>query len=185
MGEIQSLQENKEKINLPPLETAGLTVFILVLFIGIFSTLFGFPGTIIILLASVIFAALTGFAKLGFKIILVLAMLSFAAEMLDFYLGVRGAARFGASKKGVVASVIGGVAGAILMTPFFFGLGTLMGAFFGGFAGTLTVELLRQKHLKPAMRASYGAVLGRMAGLMAKGGCAMAMTIMVLYNIYS
>jgi len=75
---------------LTPIEAVGLTVFILVLFLGIFSILFGFPGTIIILLASIVYSLITGFEKIGLKIILILAGISLSAELLEFYLGSQG-----------------------------------------------------------------------------------------------
>lgn len=168
-----------------PIEAVGLTVFILVLFLGFFSILFGIPGTIIILLASIVFSVLTGFEKIGFKIILVLAGISLLAELLEFYLGIRGAARFGASKGSIIASLIGAVAGAVLMTPFLLGLGTLVGAYLGGFAGTFIVEIAHRKEMKPALRASYGAVAGRIAGILAKGCCALVMIAVILSTIYS
>lgn len=168
-----------------PIEAVGLTVFILILFLGIFSILFGFPGTIIILLASVLYSMLTGFDRIGIRVLFILAGISLTAELLEFYLGIRGAAKFGASKGNIVASLIGAVAGAVIMTPFLLGLGTLTGAFLGGFAGTFIVEIIRRKDLKPAMRASYGAVAGRVAGTLAKGFFALLMIVMVLSAIYS
>jgi uncharacterized protein len=170
---------------LTPIEAVGLTVFILVLLLGVFSILFGLPGTIVILLACIVYSLLTGFEKFGFKIILILAGISLLAELLEFYLGFRGAAKFGASKGSIMASLIGAVAGAVLMTPFLLGLGTLIGAFLGGFAGTFIVEIIHRKDLKPAMRASYGAVAGRVAGILAKGCCALIMIVIVLSAIYS
>lgn len=168
-----------------PIEVVGLTVLILVLFLGLFSILFGFPGTIVILLAGVVYSLLTGFDRIGLKILLLLAGISLSAELLEFYLGVRGAARFGASKKSIGASLIGAAAGAVLMTPFLFGLGTLIGAFLGGFLGTFIVEIMRRKELKPAMRASYGAVAGRIAGIFVKGCFAFAMIVIILSAVYS
>ncbi len=170
---------------MPPLEAAGLTLLILLLFFGIYSILFGLPGTIIIFAGSLIYALLTGFDKVGLGSILILAVLSLAAESLDIIMGARMARKFGASKKGVVASLIGAVIGAVLLTPFLLGLGTLIGAFLGGFIGTSIVEMIRQKNLKSPMRASYGDLLGRSAGIMVKGCCALIMTILVLSAIYS
>ena len=55
-----------------PLEIGGLTLFILVLLFGAFSILFGFPGTVIILIDAVVYAAITGFGRIGFKILVTL-----------------------------------------------------------------------------------------------------------------
>jgi uncharacterized protein YqgC (DUF456 family) len=163
----------------------ALTIFILILFFGFFSILFGFPGTVVIFFASVVYSLANGFDRIGFKALLILAAISLAAEFLEFYMGVKGATKFGLSKKGVIASLLGAIAGAALLTPFFLGLGTLIGTFLGGLAGILTVELIRRNRLKPAMRASWGCLLGRIGGILTKGCCAMAMIIIDLSAVYS
>lgn len=168
-----------------PLEITGLTLFILVLFVGIFSIVFGLPGTVIILIDAIFYAVFTGFDKIGVKVLVILLIISLLAETLDFALGMMGAAKFGASPKGIWASVIGGLIGAILLTPFLFGLGTIVGTFLGGFAGILTTELIRQGQLKPALRAGYGIILGRFSGMFVKGFLALVMIIITLTNIYS
>jgi len=73
----------------------------------------------------------------------------------------------------------------MVMTPVIFGLGTVVGTFLGGFTGVLSVELLRQTKLRPALRAGYGAVLRRVTGILVKGFCALVMIIITMTNIYS
>lgn len=168
-----------------PVEIAGLTIFILVLFAGIFSTVFGIPGTIIILIDVILYAFITGFEKIGITIIVILIAITILAEGLDFVLGMSGAARLGITKRIVWLSVVSGLAGAMILTPVFFGLGTVLGIFLGGFACVLIFELLHQSKLKPALRADNGAILGRVAGTLAKGFCALVMIIITMSNIYS
>jgi len=164
---------------------AGLTIFILILFLGIFSVIFGFPGTFIILIDVIVYAWITGFEKIGLKIIVILIVISLFAEAMDFLLGILGAKKYGASKRGVIASVIGGIVGAILMTPLLLGLGAIIGAFLGGFAGTFLVEYLEEKKLKSAFRMGYGVLLGKIAGVFLKGFLAILMTVISLMAIYS
>ena len=168
-----------------PLETVGLTFFILVLLTGIFSTVFGIPGTVIILMDVVLYAFITGFERIGLKIVIILVVISILAEAIDFAFGMAGAARFRVSKQGIWIAVISSFIGAMVMTPVLFGLGTLIGIFLGGFCGVLIVEIIRQSMLKPALRAGYRAILGRAAGTIVKGFCAIIMTIISLSNIYS
>jgi uncharacterized protein YqgC (DUF456 family) len=170
---------------LSPFEIAGLTVFILVLFLGVFLTVFGLPGTVLILIDVVAYAVLTGFAQIGFKVILILVLMAVVAELLDFGLGMAGAVRFGSSRGGMWAAVIGSLAGAIILTPFFLGLGALIGIFLGGGVAVFTVEMLQRRKLKPAFRASIGATLGRTAGIAVKGILSIAMATVALFQIYS
>jgi len=76
----------------PLLEAAGLTIFVVVLFIGVFSIIFGFPGTFLILGDVVVYALATGFEKIGLRVIIILALLSLLAEMADFFMGIAGTA---------------------------------------------------------------------------------------------
>ena len=168
-----------------PLEYAGLTIFILVMLIGFFSILLGLPGTLVILFDVLVYAIVTGFDKIGFGILLALVAFSALAESLEFLFGITWARRYGTSKRGVAASVVGGIIGAVLLTPVFLGLGALIGSFIGAILGAFTVEILTQQELKPAARAGFGALMGRLAGLFAKGLCGLAMVIITLLAIYS
>ncbi|MBM4312964.1 MAG: DUF456 domain-containing protein [Deltaproteobacteria bacterium] len=168
-----------------PLEVGGLTLFILVLLLGTFSILFGFPGTVIILIDAFVYGAITGFEKIGLKILMVLLVLAVLAEVADFAVSMAGAVKFGVSRKGFWAFTVGGFVGALLLTPLFLGLGLLIGTFLGGFIAMLIVELLARGKIKPTLRASYGAILGRVAGTFVKGIFALIMVIVTLTNIYS
>jgi uncharacterized protein YqgC (DUF456 family) len=160
-------------------------LFIFVLILGCFSTLFGIPGTVIILIDAFIYALFTGFESIGGRVLITLLILSVLAELSEFVVGIAGAVRFGASKKALTASVIGGILGALLLSPLMFGLGAILGAFLGGFAGVLGVELLRQSRLKPSLRAAWGTIIGRVAGICVKGAFALVMTAISLASIYN
>lgn len=168
-----------------PIEIAGLSIFILILLAGIFSTIFGIPGTIIILIDVVLYACITGFEKIGITIIVVLLAITILAEGLDFVLGISGAAQLEITKRVVWFSAVGSLIGAVILTPVFFGLGTLLGIFIGGFACVLMFELLHQSRLRPALRLGRGAFLGRVAGTLTKGFCALVMIIITMSTIYS
>ncbi|MBW2545240.1 MAG: DUF456 domain-containing protein [Deltaproteobacteria bacterium] len=170
---------------MPLLEAAGLTIFVVILLVGIFSIIFGLPGTFLILGDVVIYSWITGFEKIGLKIIIVLVFISLLAETMDFFLGIAGARRYGSSKTGVALSIIGGIVGAIMMTPILFGLGAIIGVFLGGFAGAFLGEYLEQRKLKPAIRAGYGSLIGRIIGTLVKGSLAIVMVVIAMSAIYS
>jgi len=170
---------------LSPFEVAGLTVFMLVLFLGIFITVFGLPGTVLILIDVMAYALLTGFDRIGFKVILILILIAVVAELIDFGLGMAGAVRFGSSRAGMWAALVGSLAGAVILTPFFLGLGVLLGTFIGGGIAVFITEMIRRRKLKPAFRASIGAVLGRMTGIAVKGMLSIIMVVITLHGIYS
>lgn len=169
---------------MPLLEAAGLTIFVIILFIGVFSIIFGFPGTFLILGDVVIYSLVTGFETIGWKVIITLVVLSLLAEAVDFLMGFAGARKYGSSKTGIVLSVVGGIIGAVMLVPVLFGLGAVIGAFLGGFVGAFLGEYLEERKLKPAFSAGYGALIGRIAGVLVKGSLAIVMTIITMWAVY-
>lgn len=167
------------------LAAVGFAVFILILFIGIYLSLFGLPGTVIIFIDVLAYAAITGFDRIGFKIILFLLVFSIMAEMIDFLLGMAGALMPLPSKKLLGASAIGAIAGTFILTPVLRGLGIFGGFFLGCFAGILIMEFIRQSKLQTPFKASNRAIFAMIGGKMAKGFIALTMIALSLSNIYS
>ena len=170
---------------MPPLELVGLTVLVLLLFVGIYGAVIGLPGTVLILGSVFFYALLTGFHKIGAGAIVLLIILTIVAEGIGFTVEFTNKIRFGPSLPGIMASLAGSLLGALCLTPLLLGLGTLLGVFLGGFAGFFMMELIRQSKLKPAHRASARTMLTSAAGIFAKGSCALTMTVVTLLNIYS
>ncbi len=110
--------------------TAGFVVFILILFIGIYLSLFGLPGTIVIFLDVLLYAILTGFEQVSWKVLLFLLIFSIFAEAIDFWAGYRHAHETPVNGKSLRGALIGAMAGMISLTRLFQGPGYL-----GGFAG--------------------------------------------------
>jgi len=163
---------------------AGFTVFILILFAGIFLNFFGLPGTIIIFFDVLLYAIFTGFDPVGLKIILFLLISTVFAETIDFFV-MTGMYQPMISTKSFVAAIIGAVIGAFLLTPFFWGPGTWGGFFLGGLAGVLTIEFIRQSKLKAPFRTPGRAIIAMIGGKMLKGLIALFMIAFSLSNIYS
>ena len=163
---------------------AGFTVFILILFAGIFLNFFGLPGTIVIFFDVLLYAIFTGFDPVGLKIILFLLISTVFAETIDFFV-MTGMYQPMISTKSFVAAIIGAVIGAFLLTPFFWGPGTWGGFFLGGLAGVLTIEFIRQSKLKAPFRTPGRAIIAMIGGKMLKGLIALFMIAFSLSNIYS
>ena len=163
---------------------AGFTVFILILFVGIFLNLFGLPGTIVIFFDVLLYAIFTGFDPVGLKIILFLLISTVIAETIDFFV-MTGRYQPMISTKSFVAAVIGAVIGAFLLTPFFGGPGIWGGFFLGGLAGVLTIEFIHQSKLKAPFRTPGRAIFAMIGGKMVKGFIALFMIAFSLSNIYS
>ena len=180
-----AVKTEKERVILAPLDAAGLTAVIVILFIGIFATVYGFPGTLLILGDVVAYAWITDFEKIGLPLVAAMVVISLIAEGLDFFMGLKGIKQFDLSRNGVMASIAGSAAGALIMTQWMLGLGTIAGIFLGGLAGLLVVELIERQRLKAAYRPGYGTIAGKVARASSRGLCALIMTCMAMSAIYS
>lgn len=165
-----------------PLATAGLTAFTLVMFIGLFSIVSGLPGTLLILVAAVIYSLVTGFGMLGLKVLGVLAVITVISEFLDALFIMNGARGPGFSRAGLISSILGGLAGAAILTPFLMGVGAAAGILLGGIAANLAVDLSTQRNRKTV---TYRSIFGSAGRTFIKGVCGIAMVVIVLSSIYS
>ena len=164
---------------------AGLAVFILILFVGIFLNLFGLPGTVVIFFDVLLYAIFTGFDRIGWKILLFLFIIAIIAETMDFLLGMSGGLKRLDEKKYFRASLLGAIAGAVILTPLFLGPGTWTGFFLGGLTGILITEFRRQSKLRAPFRATNRAVFAMVGRKFVKGVIALFMVAVSLSNIYS
>ncbi len=165
--------------------TLFIIALALFLFLGIISIIFGFPGTLVIFLSALIYSIASGFEKITIGMLLGLGLLMVCGEILEYVFGVIGAKRFGASKKGIVCSLVGGFVGAVLGAPLLFGFGAVVGAFVGAFVGATVVELITRGPggWKEALRSGFGSFLGRMAGMITKIALAIGMTVWILSTL--
>jgi uncharacterized protein YqgC (DUF456 family) len=165
--------------------TLGIVLFSLFLFLGVASIVFGFPGTLIVFFSALLYGLFSGFEKITGGMILGLGLLTLCGEALEYVFGVIGARRFGASKKGVVCSIVGGFIGAVLGAPFLLGIGAVLGAFVGAFVGATAVELAVRGPgaWREALRSGLGSFLGRIAGMIAKVALASGMAVWILSRL--
>jgi hypothetical protein len=166
--------------------TTGLTIFVLILFLGVFLNLFGLPGTVIIFLDVLLYSLFTGFEHVGLKIIFVLLVLSALAESVEFFWVASEPHLLSANSKGSVTVIaLGALAGAVLLTPVFWGPGMWTGFLLGGLAAALTDQIIRQFRLKAPYRAINSVIFNTIGKNIAKGFIALCMIAVSLSRIYS
>jgi uncharacterized protein YqgC (DUF456 family) len=135
------------------------------------------PGTTIILGAAVIHRIALGAERsLGVSALLGLLALTLLSYALDAGAAYLGARRFGASRSGILWGIIGGFVGLIFGLP---------GLFLGPVLGAVAGELIAGKQLLKAGRAGWGAILGLLAGTVAKIFIGLAMVAIFLTNVPS
>ena len=118
------------------------------------------PSTPLIWVGVFIYAACDGFETIGWSLLLILAILTIVSLVLDYLGGVIGAKKYGATRWGLIGSVIGGIVG--------FFMGGIVGLIFGPFFGAVSFELLFGKDLKSAFKSGVGTLVGFLGGVIIK-----------------
>jgi len=142
----------------------GIVVAIIVMVAGIFSSLVGMPGSIVVLVVSFILSVCTHWQRPPWWMLLVFLLITIVAELGDNILSAYGTKKYGGSTKAAAWALVGGVAGAIIGGLFASAPGALACALVGGFLGGYWYEKRQGKSEQEARRAGWGAFLGRAAG---------------------
>jgi uncharacterized protein len=146
------------------------------LIIGLVLVPFGLPGLWLMVLGVIGYGWLTGFRTVGVGLIVLTVGLAALGEALEWWLGFWFAERYGGSKRAGWGALIGGIVGAIVGVPVPV-IGSVIGAFVGAFAGAALFEYTRARHAGTALRAGWGALLGRAAAAGLKIGLGLAIAV--------
>lgn len=149
----------------------------------------GLPGAWIMIAAAVVIDFTDQFwlpqgAPLTFHPITIVVAIAIAGigELLELLLSAAGAKKFGASRAGMIGSIVGGVIGALggtVLIPIPV-VGTIVGALAGTAIGAVVGELNSgRKSLRETARPATGAVIGRVLGTLAKLPCAAAVLLIL------
>jgi uncharacterized protein len=158
------------------------------------TTLLGLPGNWLIAGFAAFFAWLVSHELdrgITWKTVAVLAGLAVLGEVVEFAAGAAGAARQGASKRGVALAMIGAVVGSILglgigtpipvLGSFFMALlGGAAGAFFGAYLG----EAWKGRPHDARVAAGRGAFSGRIWGTVGKLAVGAVMLVIVAWDAF-
>jgi uncharacterized protein len=144
---------------------------------GLFLIVFGLPGLWVQVVALALFAWFGDFQTAGPVILALVTVLALLAEIAEFLLGGRYARRHGGGARAGIGAVAGGLAGALIGLPIPL-LGSIFGAMLGSFLGAFLLELTTGRGAEPALRAGWGAFIGRIVATAMKA--AVGVIILVL-----
>lgn len=94
------------------------------------------------------------------KFLIIWGIIAAIVTLLDYFIPVWGAQKFGASRPGIWGSIIGLLAGLIFFPPF--------GIIVGPFVGAVIGELLSGKDSRLALKAGFGSFVGFLTGVLLK-----------------
>ncbi len=118
------------------------------------------PSTPLIWFGILIYAICDGFESISWLLLLILAVLTALSLVLDYFGGIIGARKFGATKWGVVGSIFGGIGG--------FFMGGIVGIIIGPFLGAVLLEIAFGKDFANAFKSGVGTLVGFIGGVISK-----------------
>jgi len=127
----------------------------------------GLPGLWVMVAGVVGYGWLTDFRSVGVAMIALVLGLAFLGEGIEAWLGFRFARTFGGSRRSAWGALVGGIVGAAMGVPVPI-VGSVVGAFLGSFAGAAVFEYSLSRAPETAVRAGWGAVVGRATAAAAK-----------------
>lgn len=157
--------------------------------VGLVIIPFGLPGIGVIFGSALLYALATQFSSISLNLILVLGVLTILGETADNWLMAAGAKRFGASNTAAWLSLLGGFLGALILGPFLAValsvFGPVAGAFLGAFVAVILYEYRQKQNWSEALRAGWGTLLGRVAGIALKMVLGVSMAAAVAWSVLS
>jgi uncharacterized protein YqgC (DUF456 family) len=164
-----------------PLDSAGSLLLVLLTgLVGLALIPLGLPGLWVILLGILGFGWLTDFRTLGVGLIALVLGLALRGEAVEAYVGFRFARRYGGSRRAGWGALVGGLVGAVVGVPVPV-IGSVIGGFVGAFLGAALFEYSNARHSEGAVRAGWGAVLGRALAAGVKMGVGVVMVVIAVY----
>ena len=150
----------------------------------------GLPGSSIIMVAILIWSIATGFARIGWPmmIIFVVLILSAGVEYLALFFGAK---QSGASKWSQYGAIAGMVLGFIGLLPALPIGGPLFGVLFGAILGAFVGEYLYRSNLESgdrlqqALKASAGIVIASLIGNIIEALLAALAVAIFIYSTWS
>ncbi|HMP81204.1 MAG TPA: DUF456 domain-containing protein [Verrucomicrobiota bacterium] len=155
-----------------PEQIIGLSLALLIMLVGLIGNVIpGLPGTPLLLVAAIGHRLYFGeAASVSNLVMLAIVLLSLLALGLDFAATMLGAKKFGATWRGAIGAVVGGLIGLFFSLP---------GIIIGPFLGATLCEMMGRKEFKHAAKAGVGAVVGLLLGVVGK--CAVCVSIIVIF----
>jgi len=141
----------------------------------------GLPGLWVMVGAVLAYGWLTDFQSIGVATLGIVLALAFIGEVIEAWLGFGFARRYGGSKRAGWGALIGGIVGAIIGVPVPI-IGSVIGAFIGSFAGAVVFEYSKSG-AGVALRAGWGALLGRAAATAAKMAVGVVIAVVALFAV--
>jgi uncharacterized protein YqgC (DUF456 family) len=153
----------------------GLSLALLIMLIGVLGSILpGLPSTPVVLIAAVGHKLYFGATGAAWWVIAVLGAITLVSLVMDYLASLYGAKRLGATWRGMLGAVVGGLIGLFFSLP---------GIILGPFLGALLFEMAGGRDVQASSRAGLGALIGLLAGTVGKAACCVAMMGLFVVNV--
>ncbi len=153
----------------------GLILALIFMCVGVAGSILpGLPSTPVVLVAAVGHKLYFGPTGPAWWVLVVLGVFTVVSLVVDYVASVYGAKRLGATWRGALGAIVGGLIGLFLGLP-----GILLGPFVGAFL----FEMAGGREWQDASKAGVGATLGLLAGALGKLACCVAMMVLFAVNV--
>ena len=160
----------------------GLTLLGLACLAGLVLIALGLPGLWVEVIAVIGYGWIGGFRAIGLATMGVVFGLAVVGELMELWLGFGFAKRYGGSKRAGWGALVGGLVGAAVGVPVPV-IGSVIGALVGSFVGAALFEYSRTWTTETAMRAGWGALLGRIGATTVKMGLGIAIAVVAAFAV--
>ncbi len=144
----------------------------------------GLPGSWVAFAVILIYSIATRFAVVGWPMLLLMAGVGVAGEIVESLLGLVYVARKGATRWGVFGAFAGGLAGALLGTAIMPVLGSVLFAFLGAFGGAVLLEYARYRSLDRALQTGFFAFVGKLLASLVKFALGLVVLALFIYRTW-
>ncbi len=103
---------------------------------------------------------LSNYFSISEDVIIAFGIIALIITVIDYLIPIYGTKKFGGTRAGVIGSIVGLIAGIILLP----GIGIIIGPFIGAFIG----EMLAGSQSDKAFKAAVGSLIGFLAGTFMK-----------------
>jgi hypothetical protein len=160
-----------------PVDTLILVLTLLGMLIGLIGIVLPIvPGTIVILVAALIYAFIEGFSAIGWPTLVVMGVLTLIATSADLWASSVGAKIGGASGWSIVLGLVGGLAGFLVFS--------LPGAIAGALLGVLMTEVILVGDWRQALKAGSGWLIGWILSTVVQLAIGLAMVAIFIWQVF-
>jgi len=158
-------------------EIVFFALSLMIMFVGMAGIIIPIiPSIPLVWFGAFLYALVTHFEKITWMVLLVFALLTLFSIAFENFGNVYGAKKFGATRWGIVGSIVGTGVG--------FYMGGPVGLILGPIVGTVIFELIGGKGYRGALKSGLGNFVGFLGGSAVKIIIGLAMIIIFIWKVF-